>query len=214
MYVLPPLRLSWIFTVARRQQVGRPGDRLRGSDRPARAGRRRRHGQRRVADRERAARRHRGHAAVRRDADDRRRWSPAPVAVQARLPLAGADDASVVQVAPPSRLSSTRTVVPAGRLLVQEIVRAVPIAQLAPAVGDVTASVGVTIWKAAPTPLAGTAPIDVTRTRASAASGPVAVQTKLPVLGAAAASDLEASRRRRGSARSTPDRRRAGCASR
>ena len=68
-----------------------------------------------------------------------------PLAVQARLPLAGAADASDVQVAPASRLSATLTVVPAARLLVHEIVRAVPIAQLAPAVGDVTASVGFTI---------------------------------------------------------------------
>ena len=44
-----------------------------------------------------------------------------------------------------------------------------------------------TIWKTPPTPLADTAPLDVTRTRADAVSGPDAVQTKLPVLGAAAA---------------------------
>ena len=36
-------------------------------------------------------------------------------------------------------------------------------------------------------PLAGTAPCEVTRTRAAAVSGPDAVQTKLPVFGAAAA---------------------------
>ena len=109
-----------------------------------------------------------------------------PVAVHARLPPVAAE-ASVVQLAPPSPLSSTRTVVPAGRLLEdQGIVRAVPIAQFAPAAGDVTASAGVTIWNAGPTPPAGTAPVDVTRTRAAAVSGPDAVQTKLPVFGAAA----------------------------
>ena len=110
------------------------------------------------------------------------------MAVQARLPLAGDAEASAVQVVPPSRLRSTRTVVPAARLLDHEIVRAVPIAQLAPAAGDVTASVAVVIWKAAPTWLAASAPVVATRTRAAAVSGPVAVQRKLPVLGAEAAS--------------------------
>ena len=136
-----------------------------------------------------------------------------PVAVHARLPVAGAADASVVQLAPPSRLSSTRTVVPAGRLLDQEIVRAVPIAQLAPAAGDVTASVAVTIGKAAPTPLADRTPCDVTRTRACAVSGPDAVQTKLPVFGDGGHSGAGTSRHHPGSIRSTRDRRREGCPS-
>src|SRR6185295_13511208 len=60
-----------------------------------------------------------------------------PMTVQPRLPVAGAAVASAVQVAPPSLLSSTRVVMPAGRLLDHEMVRAVPIAQLAPAAGAV-----------------------------------------------------------------------------
>ena len=71
-----------------------------------------------------------------------------PVAVHARLPVAGADDASVVQVPPASRLSWTRTVVPAGRLFDDQEIVLVPMAQLAPAAGDVMASVAVAIWQA------------------------------------------------------------------
>ena len=139
-----------------------------------------------------------------------------PVAVHARLPLAGAADASVVQVAPPSRLSSTRTVVPAGRLLEdQEIVRAGPD-------GPVRARGRRRHGQRRGDDLEGGAarrspaqrPVVVTRTRACAVSGPDAVQTKLPVFGAAAVQELEASRHHPGSARSRRDRRREGCASR
>ena len=49
-----------------------------------------------------------------------------PVTVQARLPLFGAADASVSNVPPPSRLSSTSTVALAGRLSVQVIASDVP----------------------------------------------------------------------------------------
>src|SRR6185503_16878242 len=95
------------------------------------------------------------------------------VTIHANVPLAAADADSVVQLPPPLRLSSTRTVVPPGRLLlVHAMVRAVPIAQFAPAPGDVTTTDRVTIANAPPTPLADTAPLPVIRIRASAASGP------------------------------------------
>src|SRR5438477_225988 len=74
-----------------------------------------------------------------------------------------------------------RTVSVAGRFVVQVIACAVPTGQLAPAVGAVIAN-------AAPRPVVGTGWFPVTRTTAAPAAGPVAVQAKLPVLGAAAAS--------------------------
>ena len=81
-----------------------------------------------------------------------------------------------------------RTVSVAGRFVVQVIARAVPTVQLAPVVGAVIASVGLTIANPPLVPLAGTAPFAVTRTIAAVAAGPVAVQAKLPLFGADAAS--------------------------
>src|SRR3954470_24880518 len=59
---------------------------------------------------------------------------------------------------------------------------------MAPGAGPVTARTGVTTPKAPLAPLAVVGPVAVRRTRAAAVSGPVTVQVKLPVLGAAAAS--------------------------
>ena len=75
-----------------------------------------------------------------------------------------------------------------GRLLDQAMVCAEPAYQVVAAVGPVTDRAGVTTANAPLAPLAKGGPFRVTRTSAAAASGPVAVQTKLPVLGAAAAS--------------------------
>ncbi len=75
-----------------------------------------------------------------------------------------------------------------GRFVVQVIVCAVPISQLAPADGPVTFSAGITMAKAAPRPLVGNGSFPVTRTTAEVVAAPATVQAKLPVLGAAAAS--------------------------
>ena len=64
----------------------------------------------------------------------------APVAVQAKLPVLGAAEASVVNVLPPLRLNWILTVDVGSRFVVHVIVCAVPIVQLAPAAGDVTAT--------------------------------------------------------------------------
>src|SRR5262249_49877578 len=91
------------------------------------------------------------------------------------------------KVAPPSRLNSTSAVPAAGRLLAQVMVCAVPTRHDAPAAGAVTASAGVTIPNTPLAPLAAAGSLVLTRTRAGAVAGPLTVQAKLPVLGAAAA---------------------------
>src|SRR5437762_3947476 len=68
---------------------------------------------------------------------------------------------------------------------------AVSISQLAPAAGAVTVTTGAAMLKGALVPTPPGPPFQVTRTRASAAGGPVTIQgrnPKDPLLGAAAAS--------------------------
>ncbi len=76
----------------------------------------------------------------------------------------------------------------AGRFVVQVIAWTVPIVQLAPVVGEVIASVGLVMVNRPLVPPAGTAPFAVTRTIAEVLAGPAAVQAKLPLFGAVAAS--------------------------
>ena len=77
----------------------------------------------------------------------------------------------------------------AGRFVVQVIASAVPTVETRPQwCGAVIASVGLRIANTPLIPPAGTAPFAVTRTIADPLAGPVAVQAKLPLFGAAAAS--------------------------
>jgi hypothetical protein len=89
---------------------------------------------------------------------------------------------------PPLRLSWTRTVPPGSRLLAHVIVCVVPIVQLAPATGAVTAIPALEMANVALVPLAGTAPFDDTRTTAADVAGPAAVHARFPVAAALAAS--------------------------
>ena len=70
-------------------------------------------------------------------------------------------------------------------MLDQAIVVDVPASKLAPAAGAVTVAIGVTMANAPLVALADAGPLSVTRTRAAAVAGPVTVQAKLPVFGAA-----------------------------
>jgi hypothetical protein len=95
-----------------------------------------------------------------------------PVTVQLKVPLLGADAANSSKVLPPSRLTSMRTVSPAGKLWVQETFAVLPTSKLH--AGAVTVSDGATTLKVASADAAG--PVlgrAVTRTRALGAAAVV-----------------------------------------
>jgi hypothetical protein len=106
-----------------------------------------------------------------------------PVATHAKLPVLGTPAATVSNVAAPSRLKSTLTCDPAGKLLDHVIATGVPAYRPAPAAGLATVTDGSTIENAPPVATVATGLLTVTRTTAALVAGPVAVQTKLPVFG-------------------------------